>query len=68
MLQHDEDYINELEMQNTFEEPEAILSGKVTELTNEQKAVLAEIKDRRENEYTQKFDQFTNDLFDSLNF
>lgn len=68
MLQHDEDYINELEMQNTFEEPEAILSGKVTELTNEQKAILAEIKDRRENEYTQQFDQFTNDLFDSLNF
>ena len=68
MLQHDDDFINELEMQNTFEEPEAILSGKVTELTNEQKAILAEIKDRRENEYTQKFDQFTNDLFDSLNF
>ena len=68
MLQHDDDFINELEMQNTFEEPEAILSGEVTELTNEQKAILAEIKDRRENEYTQKFDQFTNDLFDSLNF
>ena len=68
MLQHDEDYINELEMQNTFQEPEIILSGKVTELTNEQKAVLAEIKDQRENEYIQQFDQFTNDLFDSLNF
>ena len=43
MLQHDEDFINELEAANTFQEPEIILSGKVTELTNEQKAVLAEI-------------------------
>ena len=68
MLQHDEDFINELEAANTFQEPERILSGEVTELTNEQKAVLAEIKDRRENEYIQQFDQFTNDLFDSLNF
>jgi hypothetical protein len=68
MFQHDDDFINDLEMLNTFEEPEVILSGEVTELTNEQKAILAEIKDQRENEYTKKFDQFTNDLFDSLNF
>ena len=68
MLQHDDDYINDLEMENAFQEPERVLSGDVTELTNEQKAVLAEIKDRREDPYTQQFDQFTNDLFDSLNF
>ena len=68
MLQHDDDYINELEMENTFQEPERVLSGDITELTNEQKAVLAEIKDQRESEYVQNFNQFTNDLFDSLNF
>jgi len=68
MFQHDDDFINDLEMQNTFHEHARILSGDVTELTNEQKAVLAEIKDQRESEYVQNFNQFTNDLFDSLNF
>ena len=61
-------FIDDLEMFNTFQEPERVLSGDITELTNEQKAVLAEIKDRRESEYVQNFNQFTNDLFDSLNF
>ena len=61
-------FIDDLEMFNTFQEPERVLSGDVTELTNEQKAVLAEIKDQRESEYQQQFDQFTDNLFKSLNF
>ena len=61
-------FIEDLEMFNTFQEPERVLSGEVTELTNEQKAILAEIKDRRESEHVQSFNNFTNDLFDSLNF
>ena len=61
-------FIDDLEMFNTFQEPEKVLSGDVTELTNEQKAVLAEIKDQRESEHVQSFNNFTNDLFDSLNF
>ena len=68
MIYEDDSYIEELEAENTFHEHARILSGDITELTNEQKAVLAEIKDRREDPYTQQFDQFTNDLFDSLNF
>ena len=61
-------FIDDLEMFNTFQEPEKVLSGDVTELTNEQKAVLAEIKDRRESEYLSAFDEVTKRLFDSLNF
>ena len=61
-------FIDDLEMFNTFQEPERVLSGDVTELTNEQKAVLAEIKDRRESEYLSAFDEVTKRLFDSLNF
>ena len=61
-------FIDDLEMFNTFQEPERVLSGEVTELTNEQKAILAEIKDQRESEQVQSFNNFTNDLFDSLNF
>jgi len=61
-------FIDDLEMFNTFQEPEKVLSGDVTELTNEQKAVLAEIKDRRESEYVSAFDEVTSKLFDSLNF
>ena len=68
MTYEDDSYINDLEAENTFHEHARILSGDVTELTNEQKAVLAEIKDQRESEYVQNFNQFTNDLFDSLNF
>ena len=68
MFQHDDDYINDLEMFNTFQEPERVLSGDISELTNEQKAVLAEIKDRRESEYLSAFDEVTKRLFDSLNF
>ena len=68
MFQHDDDFINDLEMQNTFHEHARILSGDVTELTNEQKAVLAEIKDQRESEYLSAFDEVTKRLFDSLNF
>ena len=61
-------FIDDLEMFNTFKEPEKVLSGDITELTNEQKAVLAEIKDRRESEYLSAFDEVTKRLFDSLNF
>lgn len=61
-------FIDDLEMFNTFQEPERVLSGDVTELTNEQKAVLAEIKDQRESEYLSAFDEVTKRLFDSLNF
>jgi len=61
-------FIDDLEMFNTFQEPEKVLSGDVTELTNEQKAVLAEIKDRRESEYLSAFDEVSKRLFDSLNF
>ena len=68
MFQHDDDFISDLEMQNTFHEHARILSGDVIELTNEQKAVLAEIKDQRESEYQQQFNQFTDNLFKSLNF
>ena len=61
-------FIDDLEMFNTFKEPEKVLSGDITELTNEQKAVLAEIKDRRESEYPSAFDEVTKRLFDPLNF
>ena len=61
-------FIDDLEMFNTFQEPEGVLSGDISELTNEQKAVLAEIKDRRESEYLSAFDEVTKRLFDSLNF
>jgi len=61
-------FIDDLEMFNTFQEPERVLSGDVTELTNEQKAVLAEIKDQRESEYLSAYDEVTKRLFDSLNF
>ena len=61
-------WIEEEEAENTFHEPERVLSGKISELTNEQKAILAEIKDQRESEQVQGFNNFTNDLFDSLNF
>ena len=61
-------FIDDLEMFNTFKETERVLSGDISELTNEQKAILAEIKDQRESEHVQSFNNFTNDLFDSLNF
>ena len=61
-------FIDDLEMFNTFKEPEKVLSGDITELTNEQKAVLAEIKDQRESEYLSAFDEVSKRLFDSLNF
>ena len=64
----EDQFIDDLEMFNTFQESEKVLSGDVTELTNEQKAILAEIKDQRESAQVQSFNNFTNDLFDSLNF
>lgn len=56
-------WTEEEEAGNTFQEPERVLSGEVKELTNTEKAILAEYKDRNESSFNNCFNNFLDDLY-----